>query len=379
MRHELRHGQEEVSEGRRCEALGPQRGTRHRMDVQTIDTTQRRLKILTTDEIDALYGRPIFTPDERLYYFAISPPEQEALQEFRTVKAQALFILQLGYFKAQHVFVPCDLVEMHEDLAYILASYFPATPLEDRRPLNKRTRLKQHHLILALCNYRSCDAYARQQLAAKARHAATVSAKPVYIFQELLHDLDEHRIVAPGYSFLQELVSTALTEEHHRVTTIVRHALTPADTAALEHLLEEGPGLYALTQLKREPKDFSAGAMKHERQRGGQLQGLYRVAQQVLPQLTISPESIKYYASLVIDIIANNFLRLPAVNSKIVNPQAISITRSSYFSFVLRKISLTMRHRLIPEMICSITILILEMRRLCSFCSGVSSFPLGFF
>ena len=38
--------------------------------------------------------------------------------------------------------------------------------------------------------------------------------------------------------------------------------------------------------------------MKHERQRGEQLQGLYRLAQQVLP-LALSPESIKYYASLV--------------------------------------------------------------------------------
>lgn len=270
------------------------------MDVQTLDTTGRRLKILTTDEIDALYGRPTFTPDERMYYFALAQPEQEALQEFRTVKAQVYFILQLGYFKAQHVFVPCDLTETHEDLAYILTSYFPATPLEDRRPLNKRTRLKQHRLILALCNYRSCDTHARQQLAAKARHAATVSAKPVYIFQELLHYLDEHRIVAPGYSFLQELVSTALTEEHYRVTTMVRRALTTADTAAFEHLLEEGTGLYALTQLKREPKDFSAGAMKHERQRGEQLRDLYRLAQQVLPPLAISPESLKYYASLVL-------------------------------------------------------------------------------
>jgi hypothetical protein len=51
--------------------------------------------------------------------------------------------------------------------------------------------------------------------------------------------------------------------------------------------------------LKREPKDCSAGAMKHERQRGEQLRGLYRLAQQVLPQLAIAPESIKYYASLV--------------------------------------------------------------------------------
>jgi uncharacterized protein DUF4158 len=249
------------------------------MAVQTIDTTQRRLKILTADDIDALYGRPTFTPDERMAYFTLSQPEQEALQAFRAVKAQVSFILQLGYFKAKHVFVPCDLTETHEDLTYILASYFPTTPLEDRRPLNKRTRLKQHHLILALCNYRSCDAPARQQLAAKARHAATVSAKPVYIFRELLHYLDEQRIVAPGYSFLQELVSTALTEEQHRVTTMVRRALTVADTAALEHLLEERAGLYALTQLKREPKDFSAGAMKHERQRGEPLRGLYRLAQ----------------------------------------------------------------------------------------------------
>ena len=83
------------------------------------------------------------------------------------------------------------------------------------------------------------------------------------------------------------------------MTTIVRRALTVPDIEAFEYLLEEGVGLYALTQLKWEPKDFSAGAMKHERQRGEQLRGLYRQAQQVLPQLHISPESIKYYASLV--------------------------------------------------------------------------------
>ena len=89
------------------------------MDVQTIDTTQRRLKILTADDLDALYGRPTFTPEERRYYFALSPPEQEALQEFRTIKARVWFILQLGYFKAKHVFVPCELAEIHEDLMAI--------------------------------------------------------------------------------------------------------------------------------------------------------------------------------------------------------------------------------------------------------------------
>ena len=124
-----------------------------------------------------------------------------------------------------------------------------------------------------------------------------MSAKPVYIFRELLHHLDEHRIVAPSYSFLQELVSKALTAEQHRVTTIVRRALTVADTEALEHLLEEGY-LYALTQLKREPKDFSAGAMKHERQRGSN-PGLVPLGPTGVTAARPFPESIKYYASLV--------------------------------------------------------------------------------
>ena len=74
----------------------------------------------------------------------------------------------------------------------------------------------------------------------------------------------------------------------------MRRTLTAADTAAFEHLLEEGAGLYALAQFQaREPKDFSAGPMTHERQRGEQLRDLYRLAQQVVPRLRISPDSVK--------------------------------------------------------------------------------------
>jgi TnpA family transposase len=269
------------------------------MTGQARETTPRRLKILGADEIEALYGRPAFTPDERVQYVTVSQPESEVLQEFRSVKSQAYFLLQLGYFKAKHVFFTFDLFEAQDDLAYLLEQYFPGATVEDQGPLNKRTRLKQQRLILALSNYRSCDTHARQQLAAKARQVAMVSGKPVYIFRELLHYLEEHRLVAPGYSMLQDMVSQALTAEQHRLTTILRTHLTPADMEALQHLLEDAPGLYEITQLKREPKDFSASAMRQEIRRGDQLRALYGRAQQVLPALQISQESIKYYASLV--------------------------------------------------------------------------------
>jgi hypothetical protein len=88
MDHKMEHSHRNVPRSRRCESLGPRGGTRHRMGVQTLDTPQRRLKILPADELDALYGRPTFTPDERRYDFTLSQPAQAALQEFRTVKAQ---------------------------------------------------------------------------------------------------------------------------------------------------------------------------------------------------------------------------------------------------------------------------------------------------
>jgi len=42
------------------------------MTGQASETTLRRLKILGADEIEALYGRPAFTPDERVQYFTVS-------------------------------------------------------------------------------------------------------------------------------------------------------------------------------------------------------------------------------------------------------------------------------------------------------------------
>ena len=79
----------------------------------------RRLVILTTDEIDALYARPIFSMEEQIEYFELTPPEQVALSQLRTPISQMHFILQLGYFKARHCFFRFTLADVKADLRYI--------------------------------------------------------------------------------------------------------------------------------------------------------------------------------------------------------------------------------------------------------------------
>ena len=57
-------------------------------------------------------------------------------------------------------------------------------------------------------------------------------------------------------------------------------------------------GLYTITLLKRESKDFSLGEMRREIARGDQLLPLYQIASRIVPTLGISNDGVAYYASL---------------------------------------------------------------------------------
>ena len=207
--------------------------------------------------------------------------------------------MQLGYFKAKQLFFVFDLQEVEDDLHYVLMQHFYDGVAADFNQLDKSTRLKQQRMILELTNYHSCDSEERQQLTKKARAATTVCGKPIYIFREIIHYLSEQHIVIPGYRFMQDIVSKALTHEEDRLITIMRDHLTQPNIEALKQLLEESTGMYAVTQLKQEPKNFKASEIKREILRGKQIQTLYQFAQKLLPKMSVSSESIKYYAFLV--------------------------------------------------------------------------------
>ena len=197
----------------------------------------KRLRILEPSEIEALYGRPQFTPDERSLYFTLTIAERTALYDFRTLSSQLAFMLQLGSFKAKRLFFPIVFSEIADDIAAILTLHFPQAPPSEWTLPSKPTILKQRAAILALFQYRLCLADERQRLTLCARQAAQLSSKPIYIFRELLQLLTEQRIVAPGYTMLQDIVSQAVTFEQQRLSAILKAALTPLETSALDRFL----------------------------------------------------------------------------------------------------------------------------------------------
>jgi len=261
-------------------------------------TVQKRLRILVDDEIEDLYGRPRFTHEERVEYFALSPTENVALEQLHSIKSRIYFIIQLGYFKARHLFFVFSIEEVAEDARYIQEQYFPDFQFTGS-DITKVTRLKQQRQILDLFDYRNCGTEERQKLETRARQAAMVCSKPIYIFRELMQYLMEQRVVAPGYSSMQKMIGKVLTYEQNRLISIAHNHLKPSDIKALELLLSDPQGLYEITLLKHEPKDFSLKEIGREISRGKQIYHLYYLAKKLLPLLSISNESVKYYASLV--------------------------------------------------------------------------------
>ncbi len=262
-------------------------------------TTSRRLAILSAQEIEDLYGRPRFTEEDRRLYFALSPRERAAVDAVHTTSAAVHLTLQLGYFKANRRFFVYTREAVREDLEHIRHRYFPTRDLGDITALSKPTRLDQQRTILTLFTYGLCDAAAKVEVEQKAQRAAMLSTQPIFILREALQFLTTQRIVAPGYTYLQDMVGRVVSAERRRITGLLGHALTPAIEQHVATLLQADEGMYRISVLKHEPKDFSYGELRQEVARRTFFAPLYAFGQTFLAAAGLSNESVKYYASLV--------------------------------------------------------------------------------
>ena len=265
-----------------------------------MNVNSRRLSILTKREIDDLYGLPCFSDEDRNLYFDLSTDEKSAVDSVHTSSAAAHLVLQLGYFKAKRQFFVYDTEAVSDDLGFILQEHFPGKDLATVKGLSKPTRLEQKRIILQLFDFRTCDGTAKAELQQKAQRVAMLSTHPVFILRESLKYLTNQRIVFPGYTTMQDMVSRVVTGERRRITGLLGQTMTALVKNQLDSLLQCDEGMYRISLLKHEPKDFSYSELRQEVGRRKFFQPLYAFGQTFLSANGLSNESIKYYASMVL-------------------------------------------------------------------------------
>ena len=105
--------------------------------------------------------------------------------------------------------------DLKKDINHIIQQYFTDCNLPDtsKIKISRTTRWTNQSRILQLFNYQLATEEAQIKLQEKAARIVTVYSKSLFVFKELIHFLENHRIVIPGYSTMQDLVGNALSDE----------------------------------------------------------------------------------------------------------------------------------------------------------------------
>lgn len=94
---------------------------------------------------------------------------------------------------------------------------------------------------------------------------------PGFIVAELLAWLGEHKIVRPGHTTLQTLISEALSAERRRLGGLLAEVLDKTAKDALAQLLVRDDTLSELAALKQDARDFGWRQMVQERDKRAKL------------------------------------------------------------------------------------------------------------
>ena len=270
-----------------------------------------RLTVLSDAEQDALYGLPDFDDAQRLQYLALTETELALASSRPGLHAQVYCLLQIGYFKAKHAFFRFDWSEVEDDCAFVLSRYFHGEAF-DFKPVTKHEHYTQRERVAELFGYQLWAADFLPQLGQQATQTVRRDVTPGFVAAELIVWLNEHKIIRPGHTTLQELISETLSAERWRLGGLLAQALDDAAKAALAQLLIRDDTLSQLAALKQDAKSFGWRQMIREREKRALLQPLHRIAKALLPKLGVSQQNLLYYASLANFYTAHDLRNLKA-------------------------------------------------------------------
>lgn len=276
----------------------------------------QRLKILTDEQISSVYGRPQFNDAERTHFFSLSDDLLKTLKLKSTNGKETLsklyFILQLGYFKARHLFFSLQYNdnEILDDIRFIMNTYMPNDNIPKKSPV-KSIKAKIKNQILKILNFRDDFEETNKLSLEKAAIIVRRTNKITDIFEELMNFLKESKIVLPPYSRMQKIIGKSLKNENIRIMEIIKKHIKEPIINAIENLLSLEDAFYKITELKFDAKCFQTQEMKYELSKLEMCTSIYLFYSEISEKLALSRKNIEYYSDLAKHYTVYRLKRLP--------------------------------------------------------------------
>jgi TnpA family transposase len=257
-----------------------------------------RLSILSDEEIEDLYGIPKFDDEDRRELFTLDSRDQRYVKGLKDPASRINYVLQLGYFRDSQYFFSFSLQKVREDAWFVIHNLFPGEPFP-KKACSRYQHYQNQERIRKNNGFSTCsDAVESRQILPLAEELARKDVFQRFIFEEIIKYCRRKKIVRPGYSTLQDIISKALKSERHRLSVKLARHLNPRIRKSLDELLTNEETFHRITFLKKDAKDFTYNEVKKVVRKRGWLVSVYEPARKVVPELGISRKNIRYYASL---------------------------------------------------------------------------------
>lgn len=264
-----------------------------------MNAINKQLILLSETERAALYEIPDFDNSQRLEFFTLTYEELKLALSRQNLSSQVYCILQIGYFKAVKMFfrIAWDEVDS-EDYNFIIEQYFSNQVIE-KNTISKYEYYTQCGAICSLFGYKLWNRSNEPLLYTQAAKALSRDIKPQFITMELISYLQSEKIIRPGYTTLQTIVSSVINTERKRLAAIIQNDLSNEDQVLLQSLLSEDNTISKLATIKQDAKDFKHHMMIEERQKMSLLKPIYQIVKRLIPKLELSQQNMHYYADLI--------------------------------------------------------------------------------
>ena len=109
-----------------------------------------------------------------------------------------------------------------------------------------------------------------------------VDTNPNFLGYELIKGCINKKIIKPGYSILQNIISEGLSQERKRIYEILNDILSIELKESLKSLISTQDGISTLAALHKDAKNFGFKMMSQERQKHNILTNFFSAAQDII-------------------------------------------------------------------------------------------------
>ncbi len=258
----------------------------------------KRLQIFSEAEKFAFYGVPDFNHQQRIEFFSFTENELALITYSLQAHLNLYCALQLAYFKAKKMFFQLSWDKFNVlDVEFAHCHHFDKQEIVKKQITNYEL-YEQRNMIVGFYNYKLWSAEFFALALQKSAQIIKRDLNPNFIARELIIFFQNQKIVRPGLTTLQDIVTKCMHTERLRIHQLLLGELNEEDKLIIENLTASNDALSKLSALKQDAKNFKFKMMTKERQKLTILEPVYQIARNILPKLQISNQNIENYSQL---------------------------------------------------------------------------------